>query len=1093
MVKKKEYGKVFSTSIIFLMVLSGLIVGINLPERTIPLKLSKNVSASFAGGDIKHELTHEVNNSRDIPFQFPDQRIEIDEYDFYDCFGDWSPDGTKIAFSALNSLRVWDVQDEEFIIERENYSYSLSEVSWSPDGMELLLGTSNNTAILIDSSSGDVNLVFEGHTSYVEFVDWSPNGSMICTGSDDGDVRIWNSTTAECIYVLDDHSGWINDIEWSPSGDKILSCSTDKFALVYNVSNGEILYQTPTQPDLINSVCWHPNKDEFFTGSRDGRLTRWTNNTTTYSPTLIREEYDDFMAISCLEVSLNGKMIAVGNCELGGYGKIDIWNVEEGSSITELEGHSIRGLSWSPLNDYLLTCSGSDRTARIWINGTWEMERIFGNMEKLMVRWSLDDRTLLMASNSNELYKWNIDERTIETKYLPFSPIKQNGDEQKIDISYNSKMIASIVNNGSICIIDLTIDEPGGSFITLPYENKFEAIQWSPSSNLLAARYRNEIIIYDIAKMTIFNTIQTPGSFFMKRMEWNPNGSFLCIMSDFDNYPLIIYNVSTGNNIFNLTGFMGFPQSLSFSRDCRYLSALWSDWDSEAIYGISTWDLTDGRLIGNITVEYSYRSNIEWCPSGYILGVDSWNDESIKVLNPFTGEILVNLSREVNDLYYFSNFKWSHDGCSIAAFSMKDVNIWTFSDLDEDSFIDIIDVFPDDPTEWIDTDEDGVGDNSDIFPADPNEWMDTDEDGVGDNSDIFPDDPNEWMDTDGDGFGDNSDLFPEDPEDWIDSDLDGFGDNSDAFPNDPSEWNDTDEDGFGDNSDKFPDDPTEWNDSDKDGIGDNADLFPNDPLEWNDTDEDGVGDNTDIFPNDPLEWNDTDSDGYGDNSDIFGDNSDIFPDDPTEWNDSDEDGIGDNADAFPTDPLEWNDTDEDGVGDNADAYPLDPLKWNDTDDDNGVDDDTDTGENDGMKTSTIVIIVAVILLVLIVILVVVFLIMKGKPDNASVEETEEVVTESINDEIGQNPGNQDNLELNTDSIEQNEGISPEGFSVEPSQEDMYTDQTIESNIEIPTEPSFEGGVIPNETETPPESQFQQEDPRVEDGLDSSSEFMARQE
>ena len=123
-------------------------------------------------------------------------------------------------------------------------------------------------------------------------------------------------------------------------------------------------------------------------------------------------------------------------------------------------------------------------------------------------------------------------------------------------------------------------------------------------------------------------------------------------------------------------------------------------------------------------------------------------------------------------------------------------------DTDGDGYLDNVDVFPLDSTEWFDVDEDGVGDNSDVFPTDSNETHDSDNDGAGDNSDAFPLDSNETHDSDNDGVGDNSDTFPTDSDEWIDSDGDGVGDNSDAFPLDSNETHDSDGDGIGNNQER---------------------------------------------------------------------------------------------------------------------------------------------------------------------------------------------------------------------------------------------------------------------------------------------------
>jgi hypothetical protein len=123
-----------------------------------------------------------------------------------------------------------------------------------------------------------------------------------------------------------------------------------------------------------------------------------------------------------------------------------------------------------------------------------------------------------------------------------------------------------------------------------------------------------------------------------------------------------------------------------------------------------------------------------------------------------------------------------------------------------------------------DIDGDTVLDENDVFPFDPSEFLDTDLDGVGDNQDAFPNDFNEQQDTDFDGIGNNADG---------DDDNDGTDDFDDALPLDPTETVDADADGVGDNSDQLDNDFQETKDNDQDGIGDRADL---------DDDNDGVPD-----------------------------------------------------------------------------------------------------------------------------------------------------------------------------------------------------------------------------------------------------------
>ena len=106
-------------------------------------------------------------------------------------------------------------------------------------------------------------------------------------------------------------------------------------------------------------------------------------------------------------------------------------------------------------------------------------------------------------------------------------------------------------------------------------------------------------------------------------------------------------------------------------------------------------------------------------------------------------------------------------------------------DMDGDGVGDLLDAFPNDPTEWTDTDGDNIGNNADT---------DDDSDGLLDLDEISSDPQTNPLeaDTDGDGYCDGlipvqsscvaGDLFPADSSEWKDSDGDGIGDNSDDTP-----------------------------------------------------------------------------------------------------------------------------------------------------------------------------------------------------------------------------------------------------------------------------------------------------------------------
>jgi hypothetical protein len=288
-------------------------------------------------------------------------------------------------------------------------------------------------------------------------------------------------------------------------------------------------------------------------------------------------------------------------------------------------------------------------------------------------------------------------------------------------------------------------------------------------------------------------------------------------------------------------------------------------------------------------------------------------------------------------------------------------------DDDNDGYLDHIDVFPYDVTEWIDTDTDGTGNNADL---------DDDGDGTYDVADPFPLDLNAWTDTDGDGLADSLPPLAVSTEYTLVV-SDSYGDGGHAvtvtdssgnvlcsIADSPSSWSTLSctfvlMSGTADvvvDSDWWPTEgsiditsptgvalgPFTWTSSAATTVTTVSELsdttYPaSSPLGTvldNDDDNDGYNDDVDACPTQGTaampDFNDNDGDGLCDNADLDDDNDghsdfvDVFPLDDLEWLDADGDGIGDNADP---------DDDNDLVDDTVDAFPYDACASLDFDDD----------------------------------------------------------------------------------------------------------------------------------------------------------------
>jgi WD40 repeat protein len=55
----------------------------------------------------------------------------------------------------------------------------------------------------------------EGHSSYVNSVAFSPDGKQVVSGSSDNTVRLWDAVTGAALQTLKGHSGDVHSVAFS--------------------------------------------------------------------------------------------------------------------------------------------------------------------------------------------------------------------------------------------------------------------------------------------------------------------------------------------------------------------------------------------------------------------------------------------------------------------------------------------------------------------------------------------------------------------------------------------------------------------------------------------------------------------------------------------------------------------------------------------------------------------------------------------------------------------------------------------------------------------------------------------------------------
>jgi WD40 repeat protein len=82
------------------------------------------------------------------------------------------------------------------------HTAEVTSIAFSPDGRQVLTGSTDNTARLWDSETGREVQRFSGHGGPVRSVAFAPGGKQILTGSLDGSIQLWRIEGGKPLWIF---------------------------------------------------------------------------------------------------------------------------------------------------------------------------------------------------------------------------------------------------------------------------------------------------------------------------------------------------------------------------------------------------------------------------------------------------------------------------------------------------------------------------------------------------------------------------------------------------------------------------------------------------------------------------------------------------------------------------------------------------------------------------------------------------------------------------------------------------------------------------------------------------------------------------
>uniref|UniRef100_A0A7S4Q234 Ubiquitin-like domain-containing protein n=1 Tax=Alexandrium monilatum TaxID=311494 RepID=A0A7S4Q234_9DINO len=151
----------------------------------------------------------------------------------------------------------------------EGHSACVRSAALSHDGSKVVTAASDSTAKLFDAETAKCMLTLSGHRKNVNTAVFSLDDSEVLTASDDGTVKLYSSITGECKCTIPNGGECVNSAVFSPDGSFVLLASGDSTAKLLNVSTGMHEQRFGGHRDAVNAASFSRDGLQVVTASDD--------------------------------------------------------------------------------------------------------------------------------------------------------------------------------------------------------------------------------------------------------------------------------------------------------------------------------------------------------------------------------------------------------------------------------------------------------------------------------------------------------------------------------------------------------------------------------------------------------------------------------------------------------------------------------------------------------------------------------------------------------------------------------------------------------------------------------------------------------
>jgi len=273
----------------------------------------------------------------------------------------WSPDGRYLASPSYDkTIRVWDNEGGENVLILEGHTTNAIAVEWAPDGQSIISRSSNEVFVWNVKIKQPIHHLLLDDP--VEDISLSPDGKYLAIGTVGGSLQLRDNQT----WAIQKNFYGINSsilcLNWSHDGYFLVTAAKDDAIKLWEANSGRLVRSFEGHEKDVNNVLWLPNSNNFILSSSLDHTIRIWNISTGRQTSILEGHTAEIIRIA---VSFDGRLLASTSKD----NTMIFWRTDNWSQVAriyEFSGNWESGLTFNPKNYKLATLGDQATSIRIW-------------------------------------------------------------------------------------------------------------------------------------------------------------------------------------------------------------------------------------------------------------------------------------------------------------------------------------------------------------------------------------------------------------------------------------------------------------------------------------------------------------------------------------------------------------------------------------------------------------------------------------------------------------------------------------------------------------------------------------------------------